>query len=154
MFCRPVKRGWKPVPSSRRLATRPLSCTLPRVGSIVPVMILRSVDLPAPLTPIMPTELPPGTSKDIAHSATTAVAPGREDALDVDDRRGPEEDLEEHAHHLRRVAHEDVEHRGEHAEAEREGELEGDERQPEEQRRVERMPRQRECEQEDGQREQ
>ncbi len=45
MFSRPVSSGWKPVPTSSRLATRPLIVMRPVVGSVMRLRILSSVDL-------------------------------------------------------------------------------------------------------------
>jgi len=50
----PVNSGCKPVPTSSRLATRPLMVTRPRVGSMMRLRILSPVDLPAPVRPVMP----------------------------------------------------------------------------------------------------
>ncbi|MCY1363922.1 hypothetical protein D9M69_507040 [compost metagenome] len=58
VFCRPVKSGWKPMPSSSSAATRPCKWMSPQVGWVVPVIIFNSVLLPAPLTPTMPTASP------------------------------------------------------------------------------------------------
>ena len=57
-FSRPVSSGWKPVPTSRRLATRPLSLITPCVGAVTLERIFRSVDFPAPLRPMTPTVSP------------------------------------------------------------------------------------------------
>ena len=62
-FCRPVKSAWKPMPSSSSAATRPVMCTPPVVGCVVPVIIFSSVLLPAPLMPMMPTASPGLTVK-------------------------------------------------------------------------------------------
>ena len=44
MFSRPVSSGWKPVPTSSRLASRPRRCDLaPSVGSVIRLRIFRSV---------------------------------------------------------------------------------------------------------------
>ena len=77
MFSRPVSSGWKPVPTSSRLATRPLMVTRPAVGSVMRERIFSSVDLPAPLRPMMPTTSPRLTSKETSFSAqnsSTVVA--------------------------------------------------------------------------------
>ncbi len=55
MFSAPVSSGWKPVPTSSRLATRPLMVTRPALGSVMRLSTLSSVDFPAPLRPMMPT---------------------------------------------------------------------------------------------------
>ena len=53
----------KPAPSSRSAEMRPSAVTVPAVGVRTPVMILRIVDLPEPLTPMMPTVSPFRTLK-------------------------------------------------------------------------------------------
>lgn len=53
MFSRPVSSGWKPVPTSIRLAIRRRWVTRPRVGSVVQLRIPNGVDLLAPLRSIM-----------------------------------------------------------------------------------------------------
>src|SRR4051812_37479627 len=58
IFSRPVSSAWNPVPTSSRLATRPRIRIRPRVGSVIRLMILRKVDLPAPLRPTIPTTSP------------------------------------------------------------------------------------------------
>ena len=45
MFSRPVSSGWKPVPTSSRLATRPRISARPLVGSVIRERILSSVRL-------------------------------------------------------------------------------------------------------------
>ena len=69
MFSRPVSSGWKPVPTSSRLATRPLIATRPSVGSVMRDRILSSVVLPAPLRPMMLTTSPRLISKSTSRSA-------------------------------------------------------------------------------------
>ena len=64
MFSRPVSSGWKPVPTSSSEATRPRSRTQPSVGSVIRLRIFRSVLLPAPLRPMMPTTSPGWTSNE------------------------------------------------------------------------------------------
>ena len=63
MFSRPVSSGWKPVPTSSRLATRPRSvdAAFGRLGDAA--RIFSSVLLPAPLRPMMPRTSPRLTSK-------------------------------------------------------------------------------------------
>ncbi len=68
-FWRPLKSGWKPIPSSSNAATRPPSCTCPSVGWVVPVRILSSVLFPAPFRPMMPTDSPDATMNVIPRSA-------------------------------------------------------------------------------------
>ena len=69
MFSMPVNSGLNPAPSSSRAATRPSSHTLPCVGSSVPVMICRRVDLPEPFGPMMPVVVPASISKVTSLSA-------------------------------------------------------------------------------------
>ena len=57
------------MPTSRRLATRPLILTRPSLGSVIRDSIFRSVDFPAPLRPMTPTTSPRKTSKDRSLSA-------------------------------------------------------------------------------------
>jgi hypothetical protein len=72
-FSRPVNSGWKPAPSSRRDETRPSTRTVPAVGREMPVRSFRSVDLPAPFSPMMPTVLPRRTSRRTSRSAQNSV---------------------------------------------------------------------------------
>ena len=58
IFSRPVSSGWKPVPTSSRLATRPWMSIVPVVGPVIRVRSLSSVLLPAPLRPMIPTTSP------------------------------------------------------------------------------------------------
>ena len=58
IFSLPVSSGWNPVPTSSKLATRPLISTRPTDGSVIRDSTLRRVDLPAPLRPMMPTTSP------------------------------------------------------------------------------------------------
>src|ERR1043166_5982827 len=53
-FSRPVSSGWKPVPTSSKLPTRPWSCTSPVVGSVIWLRTFRSVAFPAPPCPHHP----------------------------------------------------------------------------------------------------
>ena len=69
MFSRPVSSGWKPVPTSSRLATRPRSVTRPFVGSVMRLNIFSKVLLPAPLRPMTPRTSPCSTSKLTSLSA-------------------------------------------------------------------------------------
>ena len=64
MFSRPVSSGWKPVPTSSRLATRPwmVDAALGRLGDAARGSSAASI-LPAPLRPMMPTTSPRFTSK-------------------------------------------------------------------------------------------
>jgi hypothetical protein len=57
------------VPTSSSEATRPRSRTSPRVGAVMRDKILSSVDLPAPLRPMMPTASPGAMSNDTSSSA-------------------------------------------------------------------------------------
>src|ERR1700731_2031866 len=49
-------------------ATRPLTCTLPSVGKVIPQIICKSVVLPAPLRPMMPMLSPRRTLKLMSRS--------------------------------------------------------------------------------------
>ena len=69
MFSRPVKSGWKPVPTSRRLDIRPRITARPEVGSVIRERIFKSVDLPAPFPPMIPTTSPVLISNDTSRSA-------------------------------------------------------------------------------------
>src|SRR5919198_4044066 len=68
-FSRPVSSGWKPVPTSRRLPTRPVTSAWPRVGSVIRERTRRSVVLPAPFRPMIPSTSPSRTSKETSSSA-------------------------------------------------------------------------------------
>ena len=72
MFSRPVSSGWKPVPTSSRLPTRPRISARPAVGEVIRVRIFSSVDLPAPFRPITPTTSPSATSKDTSLRAQSS----------------------------------------------------------------------------------
>ncbi len=72
VFSRPVSSGWKPVPTSRMLPTRPRIIALPSVGGVIRVSSLRSVDLPAPFLPMKPTTSPSSISKDTSLSAQSS----------------------------------------------------------------------------------
>ena len=63
MFSRPVSSGWKPVPTSSRLPTRPRMTACPAVGVVIRVRSFRSVDFPAPLRPMTPRTSPCSTEK-------------------------------------------------------------------------------------------
>ena len=65
MFSRPVSSGWKPVPTSNKLATRPLMLIFPVVGVVTRERIFNSVDLPAPFFPMIPKTSPFSTEKEI-----------------------------------------------------------------------------------------
>ena len=66
---RPLNSGLKPAPSSSSAAIRPFTSSCPLVGVSVPQMICSSVDLPAPLRPMMPSVRPRATSNDTSSSA-------------------------------------------------------------------------------------
>src|SRR5438105_4292144 len=68
-FSRPVSSGWKPVPTSRRLPTRPVTSAWPRVGSVIRERIRSSVVLPAPFRPMIPSTSPSRTWKETSSSA-------------------------------------------------------------------------------------
>src|SRR6185437_6417906 len=77
MLASPVYSGWKPEPSSRSAPTRPFTSTMPRVGLMTPAMILRSVDLPAPFSPITPSDSPRSIANDTSSSARNPCLPAR-----------------------------------------------------------------------------
>ena len=66
-----LRRGstWKPVPTSRRLATRPRIVTRPADGSVMRLRTFSSVLFPAPLRPMMPTTSPSWTLKETSRRA-------------------------------------------------------------------------------------
>ena len=68
-FSRPVSSGWNPVPTSRRLPTRPRISARPSVGVVMRVSSFSKVDFPAPLRPMIPTTWPVGTSNETSRSA-------------------------------------------------------------------------------------
>src|SRR5690606_34843794 len=72
-FSRPVNSGLKPEPSSSRAASLPLTSTSPGVGESVPAMICRSVPLPLPLRPRMPTVSPLQTWRDTSRRAQNSL---------------------------------------------------------------------------------
>src|SRR3990170_5622686 len=74
MFSRPVSSGWKPVPTSRRLARRPRTLTMPSVGSVMRDRILSKVLLPAPLEPMMAKVSPASTSRLTSFSAQNRLS--------------------------------------------------------------------------------
>ncbi len=84
MFSRPVSSGWKPVPTSSRLPTRPRISARPVVGSVIRDRILSSVVLPAPLRPMMPTTSPGAISNETSRRAQI-------DAVSVSGRARPSE---------------------------------------------------------------
>ena len=65
---RPVNSGWKPMPSSSSAATRPSTSTAPSEGVAARAIIFKSVLLPAPLAPKMPTAEPAEASKVTSRS--------------------------------------------------------------------------------------
>ena len=69
MFSKPVNSELNPAPSSIMGATLPRTITLPLVGGRTRAMIFISVDLPAPLGPIMPNTSPFWTSNVMPSSA-------------------------------------------------------------------------------------
>src|ERR1700730_4160231 len=58
MFSRPVRSGWKPAPISMSEPSRPLVTNEPVVGTVTRESTFRSVLLPAPFRPIMPSVSP------------------------------------------------------------------------------------------------
>ena len=73
-FCAPVRSPWKDPAKPTGQDTVPLVTMRPEVGSIVPAIIFRSVDFPAPLRPRSPMERPDGSVIE-SRSATTNVRP-------------------------------------------------------------------------------
>jgi energy-coupling factor transporter ATP-binding protein EcfA2 len=69
VFSRPLRSSWKPVPTSSSDPIRPVTSTKPVVGSVICDSTFKSVDLPAPLRPMMPTTSPAATSNDTSLSA-------------------------------------------------------------------------------------
>ncbi len=69
MLSRPLSSGWKPVPISSRLATRPRMRISPSVGAVMRLISFSMVDLPAPLRPSSATASPLFTLKDTSFSA-------------------------------------------------------------------------------------
>ena len=57
-FSRPVSSAWKPAPTSSSGSTRPVTSSRPAVGAQMPAMSCRSVDLPDPFVPMIPTDSP------------------------------------------------------------------------------------------------
>ncbi|MEI3003858.1 MAG: hypothetical protein V8T87_04460 [Victivallales bacterium] len=57
------------MPTSRRLAARPCIVILPFVGSVIRQRSFSSVDLPAPLRPMMPIRSPCSTSNETSSNA-------------------------------------------------------------------------------------
>ncbi len=69
MFSMPDRSGWKPAPRLRMAETRPLRSTCPALGAVAPASSFSNVDLPAPLSPMMPSDPPLATSRDTSRSA-------------------------------------------------------------------------------------
>ena len=95
-FSRPVSSGWKPVPTSSRLPTRPRISARPSVGVVIRVRILSSVDFPAPLRPMTPERLALlELERDVAQRPDLLVAArcscpvSRFAAWDIDSRSVP-----------------------------------------------------------------
>src|SRR5471032_1006635 len=72
-FSRPVSSGWKPVPTSSRLDTRPVRSTYPSVGGVMRDSTFSSVLLPAPFGPTMPITSPTPTRNETSFSAQNFV---------------------------------------------------------------------------------
>ena len=68
-FSLPVSSGWKPVPTSNKLVTRPFTRTRPPVGAVIRLRILSSVLFPAPFFPIIPKTSPDLTSIETSFKA-------------------------------------------------------------------------------------
>ena len=58
MFSSPVNSGWRPPPVSSSACTSPVTLSVPSVGARFRVISFRSVDLPAPLRPMIPSRSP------------------------------------------------------------------------------------------------
>ena len=58
IFSRPVSSGLKKPTTSSKLATRPRRQIRPAVGSVIRLRIFKSVDLPAPFLPMIPSTSP------------------------------------------------------------------------------------------------
>ena len=69
MFSRPVRSGWKPADTSISAPTRPRSSHRPSVGRRIFVSSFRTVDLPAPFGPMIPSASPRRASSDTSLSA-------------------------------------------------------------------------------------
>src|SRR6476661_6982931 len=76
-FSRPVRSGWKPVPTSSSDPTRPSRSTVPVVGSTMRDRILSRVLFPDPLRPMIPTTSPWTTSNETSSSAQNRAAARR-----------------------------------------------------------------------------
>ena len=63
IFSLPVNSGWKPVPTSKRLANLPLIFIVPLDGEVIFESTFNKVDFPAPLWPITPKTPPNVTIK-------------------------------------------------------------------------------------------
>src|SRR3954447_5540907 len=72
MFSRPESALLKPTPSASSVLALPHTSTLPDVGGRIPAIARIRVDLPAPLDPMMPIEVPTRTSKVTFVSAWTS----------------------------------------------------------------------------------
>ncbi len=75
------------MPSSSSAATRPVMWTEPVVGCVVPVIILSSVLLPAPLMPMMPSARPGSTEKEMSCNTHLSVWCWRENGNNHSARR-------------------------------------------------------------------
>ncbi len=71
IFSLPVNSGWKPVPTSNKLAILPLALITPVVGFVTLDKSLSKVDFPAPFLPIIPNTSPSLTSKLMSFNAHT-----------------------------------------------------------------------------------
>ena len=75
MFSRPDRLGLKPTPSASNVLALPQTSIEPRVGGRMPAIARINVDLPAPLEPMMPIEVPLVTSKLTSLMASTSKTP-------------------------------------------------------------------------------
>ena len=71
MFSFAVISGWKPVPTSSRLAILPFTPIFPTVGAVMLLMSLSRVLLPLPLAPMIPTTSPFPIFKEMSFRAHT-----------------------------------------------------------------------------------
>jgi hypothetical protein len=73
MFSRPVNCWWNPSPRSSSVLRLARTSRWPSLGRVMPPMILRRVDLPAPFGPMTPKLRPRRTENDTSFSAQWGV---------------------------------------------------------------------------------
>ena len=71
-FSRPDSVPLKPTPRASSALILPRTSMRPLVGGSTPARVRISVDLPAPFAPMMPTDVPRGTSNDMFWTACTS----------------------------------------------------------------------------------